>query len=80
MGSQFLTPRAGQAFIPLCLRQRGMPAVALDPRVQFGWKWSTNQPGSGPHPIQGLSITQMLVQNLWPVYVKMQLCQPSPIG
>ena len=39
-----------------------MPSVALGPRVQIGWQWSTNQPGSEPHPMQGLYVIQMLVR------------------
>ena len=35
-------PRARQASIPLRLRQRGISAVALGPRVQSGWQWDTN--------------------------------------
>ena len=84
MGSQFPTPQARHACISLCLGQRGipdyvLPASGLSPRVQSGWQWSTNQPRSGRHPVQGLCVTQMLMRSLCLVCMKMWLCLQTPI-
>ena len=50
MESQFPTPRARQASVPLCTETEGHTCIDLGVRVQSGWQWSTNHPRSAPGP------------------------------
>ena len=71
MGSQFPTPRARQASVPLCSMIEGHTRIALCSSTRSRWQWSTTQ----FRPVPGWSIDQsfesegsVYCRNVWECY------------